>query len=344
MPLSNEKMKQVIRLRAAALQLIDDLEKNIELTTKTEGIFRVGGSVTERENLNKKILAGKALDLDKVDIHVKTDLLKQVLRQLKTQGEPIFSKDQWTAFNAIAVTETDYSALINTEMKKQLENRVMPAINNTIFTRLHSLMHQINDCSTINKMGLSNLSKVIAPNIAAETGEESDTLEQLTRINKTNSIFEVLASSQDLPKMTAPYKEMIEKIQRDIEQKDWNVGFFGGVKLAMPPGETKVVPHRVAQIYERIKNGDYDEATYNAIKKIAEEAILNPRRAQKTDTFDFYCGLVNDNYARTVMPTATTDTREITSDYRSIVHERVNSLTEDSSPVMEDRDAPQQNL
>ena len=73
--------------------------------------------------------------------------------------------------------------------------------------------------------------------------------------------------------------------------------FSGGVDITLPNSGKKRVPHRIADIYQLITQGQthgQEEHLLKQVKKIARDALANPRTTQDIKTKEFYKQITED--------------------------------------------------
>lgn len=93
---------------------------------------------------------------------------------------------------------------------------------------------------------------------------------------------------------------VLNELRNTIEQNHWNTGFYGfnmlgGGKTVQISGINKILPNRIAAIYETINNfaiPPFERLV--TIKKIATEAITCPGVFQQQETYSFYKNIVDN--------------------------------------------------
>jgi len=125
---------------------------------KTEGIFRLSGSVTLINELKTNVDKGNAVDLASVnDPHAVAGLLKMFLRELP---EPLCTFELHEKFLEIQRFHSEDML----EKSKHLLNS-LPSDHRTLFLELLSLLLKVSSYSEFNKMTSQNLAIVFGPNI-----------------------------------------------------------------------------------------------------------------------------------------------------------------------------------
>ncbi|KAJ3449124.1 gtpase-activating protein bem3 [Anaeramoeba flamelloides] len=141
---------------------IENLKKR---ALKSEGLFRVPGSVSEIKELKQKYNNGEDPDLDEYDLNSVASLLKRFLRDLP---EPLCTFDLYDIFLASAVINVRESR--NMMLKKILGE--MPLIHKNLLMELCTFLKEVASFEQYNKMGPDNLSLVFSPNLL-RTEDES---------------------------------------------------------------------------------------------------------------------------------------------------------------------------
>lgn len=135
-----------------------------------EGIFRVSSDQNELNKNNANIVNGKTINYKDLTPVASSDLVKQLLRELRNTGLPLINNESMNE-------STDFT-LESFNSDPQIQN---------IIHKLFQLLRKIADHSSTNenKMDAQNLGVFVAPNLFQELNYQSNPFEALS-INSAN--------------------------------------------------------------------------------------------------------------------------------------------------------------
>eukprot|EP00005_Dracoamoeba_jomungandri_P007324 CAMPEP_0174263336 /NCGR_PEP_ID=MMETSP0439-20130205/18224_1 /TAXON_ID=0 /ORGANISM="Stereomyxa ramosa, Strain Chinc5" /LENGTH=344 /DNA_ID=CAMNT_0015348637 /DNA_START=499 /DNA_END=1533 /DNA_ORIENTATION=+ len=152
-----------------------------EVLVDHEGIFRVSGSLQEIQKIQKTLSDGGNVDFWQIeDSMAICDLLKTFLRDLP---EPLLTYELAPKFLEKSQEES-FDGI------RELINK-LPNFNKQLLKRICICMNKVAKHSEKNKMNISNLSKVLGPNIVI-LSQESDPLKELETMEQINNLTEKL--------------------------------------------------------------------------------------------------------------------------------------------------------
>merc|ERR1712137_1451582 len=207
-------------------EIVNQMISRLMVTAPTlEGVFRISAMKSALMKLQEEIDKGQMVDFaDVPDAHLVPALLKQFLRDLP---EPLLTFELYSDFIKANNIESD------TELVDQLRAIIakLPAANRLLLKRLLCLLGKIADHSDVNKMGPTNLSTVIGPNILYD--RQINPLTMVEDMENANSIIVTLISKyHEIFKITDPieaarendYPSLVRLHQegKDISGKDKN--------------------------------------------------------------------------------------------------------------------------
>eukprot|EP01094_Clydonella_sp_ATCC50884_P012974 TRINITY_DN23269_c0_g1_i1.p1 TRINITY_DN23269_c0_g1~~TRINITY_DN23269_c0_g1_i1.p1 ORF type:complete len:918 (-),score=244.35 TRINITY_DN23269_c0_g1_i1:169-2652(-) len=167
----------IVRIITAALDL--------------EGVFRLAGARERQTELVEFFNAGGevAFETDESPVIV-SDLLKQFLRELP---DPLFTFALYKEFLECGGKDWD-----GMEEKLRATIAKLPEANFRLLRQIVRLMYLTGQNEEVNRMGMSNVAKVIGPNVLYGAGDDVS----LAAINASNEL---------LTKMVTHYTELFEK-------------------------------------------------------------------------------------------------------------------------------------
>ena len=190
-----------------------------------EGVFRISAMKSTLDSVQSNVDAGKTIDFsDLDDPHISAALFKQFLRELP---EPLLTFELYGEF--IKANSIEDDAALLAELKRLINK--LPEVNRAILKRLLELLAKIADKEDINKMGPTNLSTVIGPNILYDK-----TINPLTMVedmeNANAIIVTLITRSDEIFRIEDPleaakendYKSIVRLYQdgKDFSVKDKN--------------------------------------------------------------------------------------------------------------------------
>ncbi|GFU16184.1 rac GTPase-activating protein 1 [Nephila pilipes] len=143
-----------LRIPSIMIRCINEIESR---GLKDVGLYRMSGTEREVKDLKEKLLKGKNLNLNKVDVHVICGAMKEFLRSLK---EPLISRSSWNICVNAANQDDEGISL------KLLYDAIcdMPDSNKETLAFLLLHLQRVAD-STECKMPYENLAKVLGPTV-----------------------------------------------------------------------------------------------------------------------------------------------------------------------------------
>jgi len=168
-----------------------------KIAPNLEGVFRISAMKSALTEAQEVIDSGKRLEFsDLPDLHIVPALFKQFLRELP---EPLLTFELYGSFVKANLIESDTARL---EELRSLVKK-LPEANRAILKRLLNLLGKIADNQDLNKMGPTNLSTVIGPNILYD--REINPLTMVEDMENANSIIVTLISKfQEIFKIEDP--------------------------------------------------------------------------------------------------------------------------------------------
>lgn len=171
----------------------------LKTSTQLEGVFRISAMKSSLKEITDRIDKGENVDYsDLPDPHIVPGLLKQFLRELP---EPLLTFNLYPLFLKANSIDNEEGRLA--EMKRLLGR--LPKVNRDVFKQLLYLLQQIAYNEEVTKMGPSNLSTVIGPNILYDKEINPATMVEdmenanaivVTYIAKYNDLFKVSTAVQ----------------------------------------------------------------------------------------------------------------------------------------------------
>jgi len=181
-------------------QFIDNITKFLlKVGPELEGVFRISPMKSSMNEVRERIDRGENVDYSELeDPHIVSGLLKQFLRELP---QPLLTFNLYPHFIKANTIENEEMRL--TEMKRLVG--CLPKTNRLVFKKLLHLLQQIAFNEEVTKMGPSNLSTVIGPNILYDQQINPATMVEdmenanaivVTYITKFNDIFKISSPLQ----------------------------------------------------------------------------------------------------------------------------------------------------
>lgn len=285
---NNVRKSAILKLLNPGIFQIEDFEQ--------EGIFRVSGSATTIKDLNKKVLEANFESLDNIEsTHDKTGLLKLLFRDLRDNGkQPLLNGDSRDALLKASKLEDS-----NTEKLEQVKQALstLSEEDKLILSRILKLCEDASQHEASNKMSKNNLAIVMAPNIVELQGIGMDGFKEQQEITSIftfmlknqaaiSQSLNVDAKAKDIESSldhaieTDPRIHLFNKLKAEIvsDDKQWEVGLFGGKTIDIDGNKKKVVPHHVAELYEVCK-----QSTLSTVDQDIQRAtnIINDRNIPK---------------------------------------------------------------
>lgn len=173
-----------------------------EKAMDVEGLFRIPGDKKEIEQLRQSWDRGNRVEMATIqNPHTVTGLLKLFLRQLP---EPLLTSESYHAYSVISqkICEEDPQISALTEVLSQLPTPHLKSVD-----ALFAFCVRLATHSESNKMGVKNLSTLIAPNI-------------LYPKHSTNILDELSHSARVVEVMIAKYDQIFPKLMEERQKRD----------------------------------------------------------------------------------------------------------------------------
>jgi hypothetical protein len=224
-----------------------------------EGIFRVSPSESEKQAKIRELLKENFAALsDKDEPNLKAGVLKQLIRDLRDiEKLPLVSdpiRDKLLKANEVKSHEDKLEGI-----KSAIGD--LPSEDKLILNNLLKLCTDITK-QPKSKMNATNLATVIAPNFIKANPTDllasfqfNDVfqfmIENYEHLAPSLAITEVYKADTTTHKSPEPSLEqtLFPSLKKEIEEKTWDVGLFGGVTVDIGNDKKVVMPHHVAELY-----------------------------------------------------------------------------------------------
>lgn len=308
------KDSQVLRQQTHNKAILDAIQQVLmKANFSTEGIFRLAGSETTRQQCVDELLdpftdnqiALKASNNDSVLMAV---ILKQLLRDRELSSNRLFSKEIIEQFNKARDSSSPAERI--KAIGKSLQ--CLSDTDKIILNGLLDIADKVAAQSDSNKMTPSNIATAIGPSLFEEeplaiSGPDTNPMAAIAhakaraeQTQKLNSDFAFIIQNRaefnkylkvdNAQELTTNLNESVQSIQTQglelmtrlqatIENTDWKLGYGGGIKITLADGLTqKTVPHNVAKLYETCRSID-NTSLSDSIKQ-AQDIIENRNSSQ----------------------------------------------------------------
>lgn len=250
-------------IRKQAILALSELFNEDDYTE--EGIFRKSPLENEKKEAVSQILNNDFSVLKSIkDPHLKAGVLKQLIRDLRDKDkQPIFNDELRDALIKAMAQVNEETKL--TEVKALLST-LAPEDKLVLTSILKLCANTIKEHDT-SKMDSSNLATVLAPNFFNYPKDLSKILEFNA---KFNTIFQLLVDKEseltdalsiepspvenEAPSPKNSKNMLFPNLKKAIEEKEWEVGLWGGVTVSINDKIKKVMPFHVAELYKVCKN------------------------------------------------------------------------------------------
>lgn len=255
-----------------------------------EGIFRVSGNAIMRQKFQQALTNGEEINLEECDVHDIAGLIKLYFRELPT---PLFTFELYDCFIAAIVSKHD-STLLGVDIIRKVV-KLLPPGHYCVLQILMEFLRKVRSHCLHNKMSVTNLATVFAPNLLRAPGGDmkvtvTDYPFQISllvaMIENFDDIFETPEAEK--ARVAARTKERSLKFKKMMEQKYCNGNMVNGLAELSTNSlsaeeiqqkmqakyskirhssdrflelEQKLVPNevflkRISEMYEKIQQGD----------------------------------------------------------------------------------------